>query len=316
MVVNTLGRQLDMLRLVPRSPARLDTVSLCARLKARGYEVTLRTIQRDLNQLAKAFPLASDASKPQGWWWKEGAAIIDIPGLSPQAALTFRMVEEHLRPLLPESTFNVLQPWFEAANGVLHESGIPLEKWPDKVRVLPKGMPLLPPNIAPLVQSRVYEALLDERWLSIGYRAHGENVARVHEVNPLAVVQRGALIYLVGTVGRHTNPVLMLLHRMTLAEVLDRAAVRIEGFNLDQFIAEGELNYRLGPPIKLVAEFSPDAAITLLETPLSQDQTAEILGDQWVRINASIPDTRELKAWLLSFGPDVRVVHPENLLGR
>lgn len=314
--MNTLGRQLDMLRLVPRFPARIDAVSLCARLKARGYDVTLRTIQRDLNQLAKDFPLASDASKPQGWWWKKDAAIIDIPRLSPQVALTFRMVEEHLKPLLPESTINVLQPWFDAAKNVLGHSGIPLGKWPDKVRVLPKGMPLLPPSIDPLIQSRVYDALLEERWLRIGYRARGEKSARVHEVNPLAVVQRGALIYLVGTVGRHANPVLMLLHRMTSAELLDRAAVHIEGFDLDQFIAQGELNYRLGPPIQLVVEFSPDAAIVLFETPLSQDQTVEVLSDQWVRIRASIPDTRELKAWVLSFGADVRVVHPENLLGK
>ena len=314
--MNTLGRQLDTLRLVPRFPARIDAVSLCARLKAKGYDVTLRTIQRDLNQLAKDFPLASDASKPQGWWWKKDAAIIDIPGLSPQAALTFRMVEQHLKPLLPESTINVLQPWFDAAKNVLGHSGMHLGKWPDRVRVLPKGMPLLPPSIDPLIQSRVYDALLEERWLRIGYRARGDKSARFHEVNPLAVVQRDALIYLVGTVGRHTNPVLMLLHRMTSAELLDRAAVHIEGFDLDQFIAQGELNYRLGLPIQLVVEFSPDAAIVLLETPLSQDQTVEVLGDQWVRIRASIPDTRELKAWLLGFGADVRVVHPENLLSR
>ena len=138
--MNTLGRQLDTLRLIPRTPARIDAVTLCVRLKAKGYNVTLRTIQRDLNQLAKAFPLDKDSSKPQGWWWKKDAAIVDIPGVSPQAALTFRMVEEHLKPLLPESTINVLLPWFDAAKGVLTESRLSLEKWPGKVRVLPKGL--------------------------------------------------------------------------------------------------------------------------------------------------------------------------------
>ena len=314
--MDTLLRQWHMLRLVPRYPSNIDTTCLREKLGANGYDVSLRTIQRDLNQLSMHFPLESDASKPQHWWWKEGAPVLNIPGLDPQAALAFRMVEEQLQALLPATTLGILQPWFQSARDVLAKTNQRLGQWPDKVRVLPKGMPLLPPSIDPLIQSRVYDALLEECWLRIGYRARGEKSARVHEVNPLAVVQRDALIYLVGTVGRHTNPVLMLLHRMTSAELLDRAAVHIEGFDLDQFIAQGELNYRLGLPIQLVVEFSPDAAIVLLETPLSQDQTVEVLGDQWVRIRASIPDTRELKAWLLGFGADVRVVHPENLLSR
>ena len=312
--METLLRQWAMLKLVPRHPRRIDTVAIREKLQEREFDVTLRTIQRDLNQLSRHFPLESDQSKPQGWWWSKDAAVMDIPGLDPQSALVFKMVEEHLRTLLPTSTLDILQPWFKSARGVLEVSDQRLSQWPDKIRVLPKGMQLLPPKIDPLIQSLVYQGLLDERWMRISYRARGSDASRIHEVNPLALVQRGSLIYLVGTIGIHTNPALMLLHRMESAEILDRPAESVEGFDLDRFIGQGELNFRLGLPIKLVADFAPNAAITLVETPLSFDQTMELLDNQWVRITANIPDTLELRAWLRSFGAEVVVINPEKLI--
>ena len=311
--MDAMDRQLAMLRLIPRSPRRIDTTTLRATLKNMGYDVTLRTVQRDLNQLSGRYSLASDESKPQGWWWEKDAPVLDVPGLDPQTAMVFRMVEEHLKPLLPESTLDVLKPWFESARKALNGSSVPLSKWPEKVRILPKGMPLLPPRIDPEVQGAVYQALLDERWLRISYRTRGGKEARTHEANPLAVVQRGPVIYLIATIGDYTEPVLLLLHRIDSAEVLERVAVSIDGFNLDRYIAKGELNYRLGPPIQLVARFSKDAIAAVAETPLAEDQKIELLEDGWSEVTATVPDTHELRAWLRGFGDELLVVAPLHL---
>ncbi len=312
--MDTLDRQLAMLRQLPRYPRRIDTVTLRAALINMGFDVSLRTIQRDLNQLSLNFPLAADDSKPQGWWWKKDAGVLDIPGLDPQTAMVFRMVEEHLKPLLPESTLAVLKPWFESASKTLKASGLPLTKWPNKIRILPKGMPLLAPEIDPIVQSTVYQALLDERWLQVNYRSRGANESRIHEVNPLAIVQRGSLVYLVATIGKYTNPVLLLLHRIESAELLDRAGGVLDNFNLDQFIADGELNYRLGPPIKLTVRFSKDAIAAVTETPLSEDQIIEALNDDWTQVSATVSNTHELRAWLRGFGREAIVMCPPDLI--
>lgn len=311
--MDTLDRHLAMLRQIPRSPRRIDTVTLRDTLKTMGYEVTLRTIQRDLNQLSGRFSLVSDESKPQGWCWAKDAPVLNVPGLDPQTAMVFRMVEEHLKPLLPKSTLDVIKPWFEAAQKALNGSSVPLSKWPEKVRILPKGMPLLPPRIIPEVQNAVYQALLDERRLRISYRARGGKEVRTHEANPLAVVQRGPLIYLIATIGDYVEPVLLLLHRIDSAEVLERPAASIDGFNLDQYIANGELNYRLGPPIQLVAKFSKDAIAAVAETPLAEDQKIELLEDGWYEVSATVPDTHELRVWLRGFGDKLLVVAPLHL---
>ncbi|MEW5824049.1 MAG: hypothetical protein AB1766_06835 [Pseudomonadota bacterium] len=149
----TLLRQWAMLRFIPRAPRRIDTKTLQDKLSAAGYDINLRSIQRDLNKLSQVLPLVGDEHKPQGWSWQADAAVFDVPGLDPQTALAFTLVEGYLTPLLPKSSLQYLKPYFHASHGVLDAQGNGLSRWADKVRVLPKGQPLLPPKIDPDVQA-------------------------------------------------------------------------------------------------------------------------------------------------------------------
>ena len=78
--METLLRQWAMLRLIPRHPRRIDSGTLQSELQKLGYDMTLRTIQRDLNKLSAVLPLVSDQSKPQGWWWEADAEPAGNPG--------------------------------------------------------------------------------------------------------------------------------------------------------------------------------------------------------------------------------------------
>ena len=51
----------------------------------------------------------------------------------------------------------------------------------------------------------------------------------------------------------------------------------------------------------------------LLETPLSQDQTLEMLDEGRVRITATVKDTGQLRWWLMGFGAQVEVIGPESV---
>lgn len=64
----TLVRQLQMLQLIPRSPAQVTVAELTGSLAELGFVVTGRTVQRDLNDIASVMPLeCNDKSKPYGW---------------------------------------------------------------------------------------------------------------------------------------------------------------------------------------------------------------------------------------------------------
>lgn len=308
--MDALLRHWAMLRLIPRHPRRIDTGRIRDELARQGYDITLRSIQRDLNKLSAVLPLCSDQSKPQGWWWQADADLLEIPGLDPQAALVFKMAEQHLKQVLPASTLDSLRPWFRAANGVLDALPDGVGGWMDKVRILPSGPPLIPPSINADVQSAIYQGLFENRRLALNYKPRGAATAKAYEINPMAVVQRGHSIYIVCTSGDDSNPKLFLMHRIESATVLDDPASCPAGFDVDAYIAEGELGYRLGPPIKLVADFDPKAAQVFYETPIAADQQLFEGVNGKIRLVATVSDTRQVKGWLRGFGGSISVIEP------
>ena len=312
--METLLRQWAMLRLIPRHPRRIDSGTLQSALQKLGYDMTLRTIQRDLNKLSAVLPLVSDQSKPQGWWWEADAELLEIPGLDPQAALVFKMAEQYLAQVMPQSTHAALGPWFRAANGVLLNQSGGTGVWLDKIRIIPRGQPLLPPVVDADVQAIVVQSVFDGKRIAITYTPHGALEPKEYEVNPLALVQRDQLLYIVCTLWDYQNPMLLVMHRIRSAEVLEKPSQWPEGFELDEYIREGGLGYRVGPPITLIAELDPSIAAILLETPLSSDQVLRNLGTADVHLTASVADTKELRAWLRGFGHLIRVLEPPSLL--
>lgn len=300
-----------MLREIPRHPQKISTVALLDRLETAGYKTSQRTVQRDLIKLSEALPLISDSSKPQGWSWQADAQQLDLPTMEPQAALVFHLAEKYMQALLPASTAKHLAPWFSMAHKVLDNQGNGLSAWREKVRVLPPGQPLHAPMMQPEVQEIVTKALLWDRALMVTYRSRNQS-EKAYKANPLGLVVRDHVIYLVCTLRNYDDAKLLALHRIQHAEVLEDPARKPNGFELDQYIREGRLGWPVGGgnKIKLVADFAKDAALTFIERPLDLNQVVEEIDDKTVRLTAEVADTRELRTWLLGFGNAVTVLSP------
>lgn len=312
--MEALLRQWAMLRCIPRHPRRIDTGRLRTELQNLGCDITLRTIQRDLNKLSAVLPLVCDQSKPQGWWWQADAELLEIPGIDPQAALVFKMAEQHLGQVMPKSTLDALKPWFKAASGVLQNQMEGTRTWLDKVRIIPRGQPLLPPYVDPDVQATVLQAVFEGRRLAIAYTPHGAIESKDYEVNPISLVQRDNLLYIICTLWDYQNPILLVMHRIKSAVVLVKPSWWPEDFDLDDYIHQGGLGYRIGPPIEIEAVIAPTVALILMETPLSLDQSLYELPDASFRLHATVADTKELRYWLRGFGKQVQVDQPANFL--
>lgn len=310
---STLLRQWKMLRMIPRLPRKIGTADLMRKLEAADFNVDLRTIQRDLNQLSEVLPLTSDQAKPQGWAWKEAAEQFDIPGMEPQVALAFYMAEAHLRSLLPASTVDTLRPWFSAAHRVLDEHGNGIAHWPEKIRVLPRGLPQKSPEIDAGVQAMVYQAVLQERQLQISYGREADE-RREYVIHPLALVVRNQVIYLVCLFDGFDDIRQLAMQRIHSAEVLELPAAKPADFVLDDYIAQGSFGLVFGDePLPLEARFMRHLAIHLRETPIAEDQVIEDIDEGFFRLTAKVSDTLELRLWLKSFGDEVAVLGPPAL---
>ena len=226
----------------------------------------------------------------------------------------FKMAEQHLAQIMPQSTLAALRPWFKAATGVLRNQSEGTATWLDKIRIIPRGQPLLPPVINPEVQAPVVQAVFEGYRLAITYTPYGTIEAKEYEVNPLALVQRDHLLYIVCTLWDYQNPMLLVMHRIKSAVMLEKKSCRPDGFDLDEYIQQGGLSYRIGPPIQITAQIDASVAAILFETPLSSDQELTQQSDGTYTLNATVPDTKDLRSWLRGFGKLLKIDHPINLL--
>ncbi len=310
----TLLRQWKMLQLLPARHPK-DAAALRDELEDEGFKVDLRTVQRDLKELYEVFPITSVMGKPIAWRWDKHAMAFDIPGMDRTGAMTLKMVGEFMAKLLPKSCLDSLAPNLRRANAILDDLG---DKsyggWPDKVRVVPRSQPLLPPDIDADILDGVYEALFKDRRFKAVYRRKGADECVEYVVNPLGVVAAEPVLYLVATLRDYADVKLLAMHRLQSVKIMDEPVRKPKGFTLDKYLASGALGFALpgSKTIKLKALFHKGAAAHLYESPLSENQTITDRGEN-VLVAAEVLDTQQLRWWLQGFGEYVEVVSPKSL---
>ncbi len=316
----TLLRQWAMLRMIPRAPRKISTAEIRSRLDSEyGYHVNVRTLQRDLERLSAVFELErDDRSKPYGWSWRKMKALEITPSMDTDVALTFYLAEQQLKRLLPSPALQHLRPYFDVADTVLKSAALsPLSQWRSKVRALPEGQRLIPAKVQTKVLETVYEALLENRRFCTLYRARDSEASSSYEVNPLGLVVRNAITYLVCTLWDYTDVRVLSLHRMDKPEHIDAKATKPRDFSLDRYIESGAFGFPCYDgdirKIRLKAIFEPSAAYHLQELKLSTDQMLTEQTDGRILLEATVLQTGELEWWLQAFGDLVEVTAPKSL---
>lgn len=313
---DTQLRQWAMLKRIPQHPRQITARELTESLAAEGFEMSKRTVERDLLSLSEIFPLLSnERSRPYGWSWNKDAESFSLPSMSPLQALTLELAHDHLATLLPASLLQTLSPYFKCAENIL-SSGDGVKKlanWRKKVAIVPPSQPLIPPDYPEEIIEAVHSALLSEQQLEISYASREKGETKTYRVHPLGIVQRGAVTYLVATLSDYTDIRLLAVHRIRSAQVLDKPATTPENFNLAKYIRQGALGFGESDEIKLIARFITGAGEHLRETPLSLDQQIEPDQPGWMRVQATVPNTAQLRWWLLGFGNQVEVLAPVSL---
>ena len=155
-------RKLIMLQHIPRFPTKTSTSRIKEVLANNGFEITQRSIQRDLKSLSSILPdLQVDDDKDiPGWSWSKESSLIDIPTMDINMALTFHLVGRFLKDIFPPSVLNQLKPYFESSQKVLETAeNHDYIHWQEKVRILSRTQPLIPATIDEDVIGVIYEAL-------------------------------------------------------------------------------------------------------------------------------------------------------------
>jgi len=223
---------------------------------------------------------------------------------------------DHLKPLLPAVTTQQLGPYFRRAEQTLNQiPGAKLNVWRRKVRVLKRGPQLAAPIVNASVQLAVEDALLTSRKLKALYQGRGAGTPREQILNPLALVSKDGVQYLVATTGNHENPVHYAFHRFKHAEVLQEPSKSPGGFSLDTYLEQQKAFSYPESPDRLELELAvvEYLAFHLQARPLGKDQKESARDDGRIQINVTTDDTAELRWWLMGLGDQAEVVAPESL---
>lgn len=308
----TLARQWAMLRRIPRAPRKTAASELAEHLRAEGFRVSRRTIERDLHALSARFPLVlDDRAKPYGWSWMKDARLDFLPALTTSQAVALLLARAHLQPLLPQNLQKDLGPIFAAAERELAATG--WQDWHKRTAIVPATLPLLPPKIDPDVMAGVQAALAQKHCIEGRYRAKGETAGKHMLIHPLGLLARGPVLYLVCTLFGYGDIRQLALHRLMDVAELNRRRAEPEGFDFRTYAATSASAFNSRGRIRLVARFDAAAAEHLRETPLSRDQTWTLLDAGWVEVTATVEDDDRLRWWLLAFGSQVEVIRPAAL---
>ena len=312
---NVTLRQLELLQIIPRYPVKISTSQIKERMDSIGHEISMRMIQRDLEKLESILPIiCDDRNRPYGWSWTKDSVGLQ-PSMNLIEALTFSLAEQYLKPLMPNKSFKRISIFFDRANEVLKGAKKnQISRWRSRVRVESQWQRLLSPSINEKIEAEIYDALLHGNQLEVSYTKRLAKSSSTRIINPLGIVLRGAITYLVCTVENSKGIRHLPLHRFRKALWNGEKAVEPKDFSLDKYVKQNNLGFLISQkPINLHLLFEEQAGFHLFESPLTKDQKIVYAKDGRISVKASISNTEQLRWWIWGFGSQVEVVSPKSL---
>lgn len=274
-------------------------------------------------------------------WYKHHKPSLRFESLSVPDALSLSLLESFLKPILPTDTIKKIKPIFQQAKDKLKQEagGNRLARWIERVAVIQPTPPFLPPNLDDALLSEFHPGKTKDEIKQIGDKASDtirdclfeETQVKVryvnlssglkwHTLNPLGLVQRDQVTYLLATslTDRNDPPTVLpfAMHRVIDAEKAYQAAKLPADFSLKAHITEGKMGFSQKGmevrKIKLKAWFSKNLGTALAQTRFSEDQTIKATEDG-VELTATVVDNMTLRWWLLSKTGDIVVLEPKDL---
>jgi predicted DNA-binding transcriptional regulator YafY len=312
-------RQWEMLRLVPPFDRAGHTAQeLVDALAERGFGVTRRTVERDLERLSQCMPLEVDATvRPQRWRWRRLKGL-DVPGMEVAEAMALYMMRDALRAHLPGCFHQALRSRYEQADRtlrVLARAGSG-RRWSDKARVVPAHVVLAPPEVEVAVLQVLQDAVLREVAVEADYQSLDEAVPSRRVLYPRALLLRGSVLYLIAHQrDRDSDALHFAVHRFVRVRPLELEAWPPGRFSLEAFLQDGRKQFGAGVELRLRARITPELARILRETTLGEDMSIEERDGALV-MSARVRDTWALVSWILGHGEHIEVLAPVALRRR
>lgn len=283
---------------------------LTARELAERLEVSVRTVQRDMEALCAAgVPVFALRGATGGWQLDEGWRT-RVPGLEEPELQALLMAQPGVLgdAHLARAARGALDKLIAALPGALRQRAASIRQ---RLHVDPIGWFGAPEDLTllPVVQ----DAVAHDRKLAMRYRRAGKELVD-RTVDPLGLVAKGGIWYLVADTpaGLRTYRV----SRIERATLLDEPCQRPAQFDLATYWQSSTEEFRRGlERYEVILRLEPRAVASLrcwrrIE-PVAREGGSD--ADGWVTARVGFEDEKQARFVVLGLGPRAEVVAPAEL---
>lgn len=294
-----------------RTGTRVGQYPNC-RMLAEEYEVSAKTIQRDIDYLKwqLSAPIEYDNVK-HGFYYTEPDYKLPALNISRSDLFAMCIAERVLQQYENTPLHDKLAVVFEKLQ----------ESMPENVSVNPAWLQdrfsffrLPAPRIDPDVWNTVFEGLRQERTICFDYRIPGKEKVHRRTVDPYHAVSYRAQWYLFGYCHYVKKIRSFAVSRMDRAEMTADDFFIPSDFEFEK-IAGRHFGIMFGEEEHGVSvRFGPEQAPYVREREWQDDQKLEERPDGSVVLSFSTNHLWEVRSWVLSWGPGATVLGPPELV--
>jgi predicted DNA-binding transcriptional regulator YafY len=282
---------------------------------AEGLGVTERTIRRDVEALQEAgFPLYDDRVDGKKVWRL-------VPGYRQKLTQSFSLAElaalyfgKNLLSFLGGAPFSAdLESAFAKIKEALPPRSLPyLSRIQDLFAARPqpsKDYSRKKEEIAGLV-----EATLHQRQVRVAYHSFSSRRTKSYLLDPYRLVYHHGGLYLYARSHEHGEVRTFAVERIERIEVLESGFEVPKDFSVAEY-ARAAFGITGGEAVEVVLEVEPPVADYVRERVWHESQKVEEMPEGGVRLRLEVVPGFELKSWIKSYLPHIRVVAPASLRG-
>ena len=312
-----IARGLDIVGMM--GPSYLQIKDIHQKLLEKGYDVSKKTVERDMDILPDIFPqhvFKQDQSRPYGF--KLPSDSKKLSAMSPDEAMCLQLAYQYLSPLLPNRTLEPIAPYLKEAETVLEMNASKrMKNWQKKVLTIHEGFNLQPAKINKDIIPNLHTALWNGNMVRVSYQSATSPKPKDYLLHPVGLVHRGRVSYLICSFNNHTENFSYLpLHRFSSIDVLtDLSAHKSKNVKDVAEIVGFPVSAK---KIKVKLKFSKSSGghapgNHLKESPISKNQKITETKDGYIIIEDEVDDILEFRWWIRAFGDTVEVIQPKSL---
>lgn len=227
------------------------------------------------------------------------------------ALLILTLMQAAARAVLPKLLLARYESLLEQWSEYIGRRPLSEMVWADRLRVLPAVQPTFPAEADESVLDAVANAVSLRRGIRFLY--HDRDGKHQVAAMPLGLVQRGAILYLIGAVESGAVE-RWTISRISKVEQADVKATTPDNWDIDRYLQSPALHFGTGKKVQLKTLVTPNLARRLTEERLSESQPElDLDAEGWQDFEIKIEDTWQLRWWIMSQHFDLIVTEPRYL---